>query len=296
MRRAFLKSPHHAALAAATLGLGLASGEPLGLILGATAYVLGWVYLPDLGFFRRWAEGKAQAQLAAEADSELAQFNARRDVLLTGLTASRRQRYHALAEVCREIEGQVGGPDDPRVRKIEELMWTFLRLLSHEEALDRFLEVEAKENVPGLLEAAHAEVADLEKEVLALRNALSPAVSTKERLLNSRRELAATLEKRAARLEDARANLELVRAEQERLDQQIKLLRADAIATRDSAGLSARIDATTEQLAATNAWLREMDRFRDQLGGDVPTLPARVGFGPATGAPPPLPTRQKERT
>jgi hypothetical protein len=295
MRRAFLKSPHHAALAAATLGVGFATGEPLGVIAGAVAYVLGWVYLPDFGFFRRWVEGKEQAQIAQEANSELAQFNARRDVLLAGLIASRRQRYHALADVCTSIEAAVGGPDDPRVGKIEELMWTFLRLLSHEEALDRFLEVEAKENVPGLLEAAKAEVAGLEKEVQALRNALSPSVSTKERLLNSRRELASTLEKRAARLEEARANLELVSAEQERLDQQIKLLRADAIATRDSAGLSARIDATTEQLTATNAWLREMDRFRDQLGGEVPTLPARVGFGTAAGNPPPLPQRGKER-
>ena len=41
MRREFLKSPHHAALAAATLGIGFATGEPLYFIIGAVAYVLG---------------------------------------------------------------------------------------------------------------------------------------------------------------------------------------------------------------------------------------------------------------
>ena len=51
--RAFLQSPHHAVMALATLGAGFATGEPLYFLAGATAYVLGWVYVPDLGFFRR---------------------------------------------------------------------------------------------------------------------------------------------------------------------------------------------------------------------------------------------------
>ena len=54
--REFFKSPHHAALALLTLGLGFLSAQVLGLIAGATAYVLGWIYLPDLAFFRRWVD------------------------------------------------------------------------------------------------------------------------------------------------------------------------------------------------------------------------------------------------
>jgi hypothetical protein len=59
MRREFFKSPHHAALAAATLGVGFATGEPLYFILGAAAYVLGWVYLPDLVFLSLVGRAKA---------------------------------------------------------------------------------------------------------------------------------------------------------------------------------------------------------------------------------------------
>ena len=58
LRRAFLGSPHHAAMAVATLGTGFATGEPLYFLAGAVAYVLGWVYLPDLPLFKRWLERK----------------------------------------------------------------------------------------------------------------------------------------------------------------------------------------------------------------------------------------------
>jgi hypothetical protein len=294
MRREFLRSPHHAALAAATLGVGFATGEPLYFILGAAAYVLGWVYLPDLNFFKGWVQKKQEAQIAAAEAGELKSFQARRDAALAELTNSRRQRYSALANICIDVDRAIGSQEDPRMRKIEELMWTFLRLLGAEQALDQFLESEARENVPALVETARSGVERLKTEVEEMRASKSAALDARERLLASRTDLLETLEKRAVRIEEARHNLELVVAEQERLDQQIKLLRADAVATRGTTALSARIDATVEQLEATNAWLREMDQFRDIIG--EPALPAqRIGFGQERHQPPPLPVRGKER-
>lgn len=283
MRRAFFQSPHHAALAAATLGIGFATGEPLYFILGAAAYVLGWVYVPDLGFFRSWVERKQQAQAAAMEASQTADFKARRDATLSALTNSRRQRYTALATVCEQIEQSIGRPDDPRVRKLEELMWTFVRLLSTDQMLERFLELESRENVPKLVEAAEAEVARLEAEN-------DPG---KERLLASRRDYLDTLRKRAERIEQARHHFELVSAEEDRLDQQIKLLRAEAMSAQDTPALSARLDAAVEQLETTNTYLREMDQFRALIA--EPAMPSqRIGFGDASPQPPPIP-RQRQR-
>jgi hypothetical protein len=294
MRREFLKSPHHAMLAVATLGLGFATGEPLYLILGAATYVLGWVYIPDLPFFRHWVEAKQKEQLDAAAAGEVASFKAKRDQALAALTNSRRQRYAVLADVCRQIEQAINTPDDPRVRRIEELMWTFLRLLNMEQSLDRFLEFESREDVPRMLATAKDEHARLEAEIAQLRAAgQTTALDHKERLLESRGDLLDTLKKRAERIEQARTNLELVAAEEERLDQQIKLLRADAMATASPAAVSARMDATIEQLEATNAWLREMEQFRSRIAEDG--LPQqRVGFGETV--PPPIPTPTASRT
>jgi len=201
MRREFLQSPHHAVMALATLGAGFASGEALYFILGAAAYVLGWVFVPDMPLFKNWVEGRQNMKRAAEAQGELAEFAARRDTLLGELTNARRRYYDELSNVCREIEHSAAGQtDDPRVFKLEELMWTFLRLLTIEQSLDQFLETEAREDVPGLLAAAKSEVDDLVAAVEALRreNRVS-ALEAKERLLESRRELVATLEKRADR-------------------------------------------------------------------------------------------------
>jgi hypothetical protein len=287
--QSFPQSPHHAALALATLGIGFASGEPLFLIAGFVAYVLGWVYVPDLAFFQRWLEARAGAAENTAAGEELAQFVARRTKLLGSLTPSRRARYQALAAVCRDIEeAAADGDDDPRVRRLEELMWTFLRLLSIEESLGEFLETEASENVPALATEAAVEVARLETEVSAAKGqGTTSAAEARERLLISRRERLEALRKRAERIEQARGNLALVVAEQERLEQQIKLIRADSIATKNATALTARIDATVEHLEQTNHWLAQMDEFKD-LVSDVPQTQLRVGFGdPAT--PPELP-------
>lgn len=294
LRRAFLGSPHHAAMAAVTLGAGFATGEPLYLLAGAVAYVLGWVYLPDLPLFKRWLERKETAQREAETRDEVAGFRARRDALLGALTSTRRQRYTLLASVCRDIEHATAeATDDPRVRKLEELMWTYLRLLTIEQSLDQFLESETRENLPAKLEAAQADVARRTAELAALRSAGS-VFEAQERLLESRRELLDTLGKRHQRVAQAKDNLALVLSEQERLDQQIKLIRADAIATKNAAALSARIDATVEHLEATNHWLSQMDQFRDLLT-DLPPNCAGLGFGDAPVSAPPLPARHKER-
>ena len=289
--REFISSPHHAIMALATLGIGFLAAEPLYLIAGATAYVVGWVFVPGLPLFQRYLNHKGEAARLAAESGELAQFNTQRDAVIASLSPARRDRYFSLAKVCKEI-GAGATADDPRVRKIEELMWTFLRLLTMEESLERFLETETRDDVPARLAAAREEVERLRAEVAALSE--GGARDAKERLLTSREEVLTTLTKRAERLEQAKANLTLVASEQERLDQQIKLIRADSIATRNTSALTARIDATVENLEQTNQWLSQMDQFRDLLT-DLPLTQQRAGFGEKS-VPPPVPqARGKER-
>ena len=273
-------------MAFGTLGAGFLGAEPLYLIAGAAAYVVGWVFVPGMPMFQRYLQNKSEAARLAAESGELAQFNQQRDALIDSLSPARRDRYFALAKVCKDI-GVGETADDPRVRKIEELMWTFLRLLKMEQSLDQFLETEIREDVPKRLEAAREEVERLRAETGASREANA-------RLLTSREEVLETLVKRVERLEQAKSNLALVGSEQERLDQQIKLIRADSIATKNSSALTARIDATVEHLEQTNQWLSQMDQFRE-LTSDLPLTAQRAGFGEKT-TPPPIPqTRGKER-
>src|SRR5437016_8307592 len=134
--REFLKSPQHAALGLLTLGAGFMSGMILPLIAGATVYTLGWIYLPDLPFFRRWVDHRHDAANRDAEMQKVADFVRRRDTLIASLVPERRERYRRLAQVCNDIEtatadNLMASPDattDPRLRKLDELMWTYLRL------------------------------------------------------------------------------------------------------------------------------------------------------------------------
>ena len=303
--REFFTSPHHVALAMMTLGLGFLSATPLGLIAGLTAYVLGWIYLPDLPLFRRWVDRRHDAANRAEEAAKVAEFVQRRDALLRSLTPQRRERYARLAQVCRDIEmatadnllASADPTTDPRLRKLDELMWTFLRLLGIEESLEQFLETEERENVPALLKNAEAEAARLKTEVDALKaKGGNGTLETKQRYLGSRLDRLEVLRKREQRSEQAQANIQLVVSEQERLEQQIKLIRADAVATKNAETLTARIDATVEHLDQTNKWLSELDEFKDMVG-DMPSTELRVGYQATAPAPPPIidPQQAKRR-
>src|SRR4029077_14562048 len=156
-----------------------------------------------------------------------------------------------------------------------------------EESLDDFLETERREDVPSILKEGEAEAARLTSEVDALKaKGSDPTLETKQRYLGSRLERLEVLRKRQQRCEQAQANLDLVVSEQDRLEQQIKLIRADAVATKNAEALTARIDATVEHLDQTNNWLSEMDEFKD-LVGDMPPTEQRVGYQASWQAVPP---------
>src|SRR6266700_7674548 len=95
--REFLASPQHATLGVLTLGAGFMSGMLLPLIAGATFYTLGWIYLPDLPFFRRWVDRRYAAANRAVEMQKVADFVRRRDALIASLSADRRERYRLLS-------------------------------------------------------------------------------------------------------------------------------------------------------------------------------------------------------
>jgi hypothetical protein len=295
--RGFLASPHHAALGLLTLGLGFLSAQLLGLIVGVTAYIVGWIYMPDLPWFRKWVDRRRSSAQKAEDVQKVAEFIQRRDALLRSLSPERREGYSRLTQVCRDIEtasadSPLASEDpatDPRLKKLDELMWTYLRLLGIEESLRRFLETEQNDNLPVLLKDGQAEVNRLNTELEALKDKGDTGTfETRQRYLSSRMDRLEVLRKRQQRTEQAKANLDLVVSEQDRLDQQIKLIRADAVATKNAETLTARIDATVEHLDQTNKWLSELDEFKD-LVGDMPATDTRVGYqsNPWQPTPPP---------
>ena len=294
-RRAFWKSLHHAWLAVLTLGLGFASGEPLGLLAGATLYALGIVFVPDFGFFRRSMDAREAAARNRDAAAQLAAFQQQQEQTLTGLSAGRRTRYDRLVAVCRDIEAASNEAQNPtgldlttRQRKLAELAWTYLRMLAIEQSLEVYLETERKEQVPALVRTLESEADTLAIEIEALKkkDPNHGTLAGRERLLTSRLERLAALRQRLTRIDQAQTNHDFLRSEQERLVEQVKLLRADAIASKNADTLTARIDLSIEHLSATNQWLAELAELKD--------LTAQMPPVPASGATATLPPRQPQ--
>lgn len=296
----FLRSPHHVWLGICTLGVGFVTGQWLGLIAGGVAYALGWIYLPDLPFFKRWVDRRQASAVQAQAAAQAVQYAQKRQQMIQQLSQAPRNRYYELVEVCRDIEkagadAQLGTDPatDPRMRKLDELMWTYLRLLTIDDSMGKFLEKEQQSKLAELVQAAEQEAFQLSNEVDALKKqGGGEFYETKQRLFQSRVERLEVLRKRWDRLKQAQANREVVTAEQERLEEQVKLIRAEAAAAKNADALSARIDTTVEHLEQTNKWIAELSEFKD-LAGDMPATDFRLGYevpqpirAPSATAPP----------
>lgn len=289
-RGAFLSSPHHAWLGVLTIGLGFVSATGIGLLTGAGLYALGWIYLPDMRFFRRWVDRRLETHRPAETPSVPSAFALQRDTILADLTPSRRDLYHALAAICHDLES--AGPD---MGKIEELLLTYLRMLRVEQSLASFLESERRERVAESLKETEREIAALAAEVESLRNTgFHAGAESKQRIIESKQERIEALRKRVERNDQTQSNHALVVTEQEQLVEQLEQIRADVMASKNAAAMSARIDATVEQLDHTNRWIAQLDEFK-QLLGEIPGGTIRVGINLVQPtAPKPTPPAQTD--
>lgn len=283
-RSAFLKSKQHAILAGSTIGLGLMFGHFFPLILGVIGYMLGWIYIPDMPFFKKAIDDKNNNSLSQERAAQVEIFVRKRDALLANLPSYLKTKYKELAGYCQDIERETSvtnalsgtSTPDVRVKKLDELMWTYLRLLCMEQSLTIFLNTEKEEYV-------QQQVTEIEEQLFKLTEKSNELPENKRsaisRIIQSKTSMAETLKRRLERVSTSRENIELVKAEQERLVEQIRLLRADSFAMQNSEMLSQRIDASVDQLAETNKWLAEMDILKDTMDSGMPLAEGRIGYG-----------------
>jgi hypothetical protein len=274
--KAFATSWQHGMLAIATIGLPIASAVPLAIIGGAVAYVLGWVYLGDSRWFRRKVDAADLARLGREEDTAIARVQAERNALLARLPSDARERYSALAEVCRDIESQLtaAGSELAPAEKIDGLMWNYLSLLGNEATLEDFLLKESDEAFTAKRARLEKELAKLNQEVAATEPGTRD-YEMKMQLVASRQEGLEALRRRHEQVERATENVRLVRAEQERIAEQLKLLRADLYASKAVGQISQRVSETIDSLASSG-------RISAEVPPSVPELPAfrtrRIGY------------------
>ena len=275
--RAFLKSPHHAWLGLGTLGLGLATAQPLFALLGAAAYALGWIYLPDSQWFTKWLTKKEAA--AKPAQRALLQAEQRR--LFQELTSEGQRKYQQLVAVTREIESHLrDSRQSGNLDQLDALMWTYLRLLRTEETLRDFLNRDPEDAVVKDIADAEGEIASMRDEMAKheAEKALSAALNM-SRVLDSKVERLDALRQRAQRLRETRANVDLAYSERQRLEERLKLIRADVLASSDPTNYHLP---TEERLVGMQDWLAQVaPPLPEGLDRVLPSaVSGRVGYDP----------------
>lgn len=280
----FWTHKYNAILAGGCMTVLLLSGHVLGIIIALTAYVVGAINIPNMKFFRDTIDKDEKEKGEAIQLQKVEEFKAKRDAQLRSLVKTKRDMYTNASMICKDIEDSIGDGDGQSVflSKVDELMWTYLKLLLIQQSLERFIEIEGREDIDSGIKAIVKEINVITKEIDGLKannanNENDDLIAHKEKLLLSVQEKLNTVRKRVSRLVEARNNVEMVSCEEERLVEQIKLLRADATATKNSEGLSLKIDAAVEHLGQTNQWLSEMKDFKD-YGDELPSVRTRIGY------------------
>ena len=289
--RTFFTSPHHAWLGALTVGAGLASADIRYATAGVAAYLLGWIYLPDTPLFRNWIQRRADAALAHEEAGIALNFKERQKEHYASLTKTRQIAYDTLAHIGRDIEKALqrgaGGnaPEElqPQLLQIDRLMWTYLKLLRMDQDQQELIQREQREDVPGMLREAAADLKELEEELAGLDAATDAnRWEAVNRLCNSKRDRLDVLRRRAQGLEKAENDLQLTLSEQDRLVDLFKLMRSEVHNVRDASEMTPDISASARRVADDlGGWSPQID-LMDKEGERFPEIRRRVGYGAET--------------
>jgi hypothetical protein len=179
------------------------------------------------------------------------------DELVQQLSTEGQRRYRTLEARCASILDQqqtaavLPSGLEAQGQGLSRLLWLYLRLLLTRQAIDRIVRESASATEDG---------SQLEDRVHKLDMQLAGG-SVGEEL---RRSLAGQIEILKQRLQkrtEARDKLVFLDAELTRLQEQVELIREQAILSTDPQLLSERIDQITATLDGTNQWIQEQQKI-----------------------------------
>lgn len=173
-------------------------------------------------------------------------------------------RYRALETRCREmVDGRLGETPDSLNGAFGRLLWVYLQLLATREATVRLLADSESEPESGPArrgrgaDSLEARAADLQRRLSDgsmdgdLRRSLEGQLDLIGRRMESRKE--------------ARDKIDFIDAELVRIEEQVQLVKEQAVLAQDPESASRRIDAISSTLGSTTNWIRDQRRISGEL-------------------------------
>jgi hypothetical protein len=260
---------------------GVAAFGLLGIFLSPGFWVLGAGL--ELGYLA-WLANNPRFRRTVDAGEVVVDpVDTRYLDLLRSLDAAQGKRHQRVEERAREIMARLGGSPlmAAHADSLQQLVWLHLRLLVARQAIGEVVSTSQREHAA--LQAQEDQIDARLKD-----DALDPG------LRRSLEQQKAVIDQRQAAHADGARRQEHVESELQRVDQQIALMREQALLASDEQHLGHSLDALAASFNEANRWL---DGQRDLLGTlagpDDARLPQRV----LQGGPPPLPpAREGEST
>jgi hypothetical protein len=199
------------------------------------------------------------------------QWQARVESHVQQLNSEDQQRYRLLEGRCRGLLEQQMNLQTPaqalqaQHEGLGRLLWLYLRLLSTRQAINRML----RGSTPGSLDAS----VDLEERIAQLKVKLSEPLS--EDLRKSLTGQIEILTQRLDRRKEAKEKLAFLDAELTRIQEQIELVREQAVLTADPETISQRVDQITATLGSTSQWVSDQQKIYgavEDLMSEPPTV------------------------
>lgn len=269
-------SPNWAMLGA--FGLAGWLHDPGWLVLGAGAELGYLLLLSTNGRFQRFVAGKMAAGSLNDAERRLA-------ALYGTLPDADKRRYQALAQRCEAVLEQQFSHDtnapgyQSQSESLAKLTWMYLRLLVTRQAIQRIMRegsVRAPGDPPPV--PGSSDNRRLEQRLAELKRKLAdPSIGDDlRRSLEGQAEL---LEQRVARRGEADKKLAFLDAELTRIEEQVELIREQAVLSTDPDRLSERIDEISATLGTTGDWIADQQKTigaLDDLIADPPPLASQT--------------------
>jgi hypothetical protein len=187
------------------------------------------------------------------------------------LAPSDRERFNQLQDRCRSILQQQGADAGPGLKAEAEslgrLMWIYITLMVTRQGITRILSDTGGAKSP------------LESRLRTLQDRLETQTLTEDvrKSLTGQVEI---LQQRLEKQKEATEKIAFLDAELTRIQEQVELIRDQAVLTTDPETVSQRIDQVSATLGSTTQWLHD----QQQIYGKVEDL---------TLEPPPMPVAEK---
>ena len=184
------------------------------------------------------------------------QWQTQIDSLVEQLSSEDQQRFRSLEARCRSLLEQQVQNQTPLAglqaqnEGLGRLLWLYLRLLSTRQAINRMIRGST---------AAPEGTASLEERLTQLKSRLDQPLS--EELRRSLTGQIEILQQRLEKRREAKDKMAFLDAELTRIQEQVELVREQAVLTADSETISQKIDQITTTLGSTSQWVSDQQKI-----------------------------------